>query len=123
MTPRRRGSLRDIAIASLTISVLTIFPPLLVMTMVNRVLQFKSYSTPALLSVIMFVIVAYEALLGFARRQIVAVVGVRLDAKLNLHLFNRLLRLPLDYFERHPAGETMYLIAQPPGPAQPKVRR
>ncbi|MDI9849797.1 peptidase domain-containing ABC transporter [Rhodoblastus sp. 17X3] len=109
---QERGSLRDIAIGSLTISILTIFPPLLVMTMVNRVLQFKSYSTLALLSVIMVVIVAYEALLGFARRQIVAVVGVRLDAKLNLHLFNRLLRLPLDYFERHPAGETMYLIAQ-----------
>ncbi|MFX5100637.1 ABC transporter transmembrane domain-containing protein, partial [Acinetobacter baumannii] len=34
------------------------------------------------------------------------------DAKLNLHVFNRLLRLPLDYFERHPAGETMYRIAQ-----------
>ena len=27
-------------------------------------------------------------------------------------MFNRLLRLPLDYFERHPAGETMYLIGQ-----------
>ena len=39
-------------------------------------------------------------------------VGARLDAKLNLHVFNRLLRLPLDYFERHPAGETMYHIAQ-----------
>src|SRR5208337_3305527 len=36
------------------------------------------------------------------------VVGTRLDAKLNLHVFNRLLRLPLDYFERHPAGETMH---------------
>ena len=39
-------------------------------------------------------------------------IGARLDAKLNLHVFNRLLRLPLDYFERHPAGETMYQIAQ-----------
>jgi ABC-type multidrug transport system fused ATPase/permease subunit len=27
-------------------------------------------------------------------------------------LFSRLLRLPLDYFERHPAGETMYRVAQ-----------
>ena len=35
-----------------------------------------------------------------------------MDTKLNLHIFNRLLRLPLDYFERHPAGETMYQIAQ-----------
>jgi ATP-binding cassette, subfamily B, bacterial HlyB/CyaB len=40
------------------------------------------------------------------------VVGARLDTKLYLHLFSRLLRLPLDYFERHPAGETMYQVAQ-----------
>ena len=57
-------------------------------------------------------IVAYETLLGYARRLIISVMGARLDAKLNLHLFNRLLRLPLDYFERHPAGETMYRIGQ-----------
>jgi hypothetical protein len=49
---------------------------------------------------------------GYARRAIIAVVGARLDTKLNLHLFSRLLRLPLDYFERHPVGETMYQVAQ-----------
>jgi ATP-binding cassette subfamily B protein len=53
---------------------------------------------------------------GFVSRlcpaAIIAVVGARLDAKLNLHLFGRSLRLPLDYFERHPAGETVYQVAQ-----------
>ena len=34
---QERRSLRDIALASLTISFLTIFPPLMVMTMVNKV--------------------------------------------------------------------------------------
>jgi subfamily B ATP-binding cassette protein HlyB/CyaB len=109
---QERQSLRDIGLASLTISLLTIFPPLLVMAMVNKVLQFHSVSTLVLLSVMMVVAFAYETLLGYARRLIIAVVGARLDAKLNLHVFNRLLRLPLDYFERHPAGETMYRIAQ-----------
>ena len=107
-----KSLLRDIGIASLTISFLTIFPPLLVMAMVNKVLQFHSISTLILLSTVMLVVVAYEALLGHSRRLIIAVVGARLDAKLNLHVFNRLLRLPLDYFERHPAGETMFRIAQ-----------
>ena len=41
-------------------------------------------------------------------------IGARIDARLNLHVFNRLLRLPLDYFERHPAGETMYQISPDP---------
>jgi len=105
-------SMRDIGLASFTISFLTIFPPLLVMATVNKVLQFHSVSTLVLLSLILVVIVMYETLLNHARRLIVSVVGARLDAKLNLHVFNRLLRLPLDYFERHPSGETMFRIAQ-----------
>ncbi|HEY1941451.1 MAG TPA: peptidase domain-containing ABC transporter [Roseiarcus sp.] len=109
---KEHRALRDVAVASLTISLLTVFPPLIVMTMVNKVLQFHSVSTLVLLSAMMVIVVAYEALLGYGRRLIISVVGARLDAKLNLHLFNRLLRLPLDYFERHPAGETMYKIAQ-----------
>ena len=39
---QERRALRDIALASITMSVLTILPPLLVMTMVNKVLQFHS---------------------------------------------------------------------------------
>ena len=41
--------LRDIAIASFTLSILTILPPLIVMTVVNKVLQFNSVSTLVLL--------------------------------------------------------------------------
>ena len=111
--------MRDIGLASLTVSILTIFPPILVMTMVNKVMQFHSMSTLILLSSIMVVVWVYETFLGYARRAIIAVVGARLDTKLNLHLFSRLLRLPLDYFERHPAGETMYQVARLPGPRVP----
>ncbi len=109
---QEKSSLRDIALASLTLSFLTIFPPLLVMTVVDKVLTHHSYSTLALLGVILGIATIYEAFLGYARRSIVLVVGTRLDTKLNLHVFNRLLRLPLDYFERHPAGETMHRIAE-----------
>jgi subfamily B ATP-binding cassette protein HlyB/CyaB len=109
---QEKRALRDIGIASFTISVLTIFPPLLIMAMVNRVLLYHSVSTLILLSVLMGIFFLYETLLGYARRLIIAIVGARLDTKLNIHVFSRLLRLPLDYFERHPAGETMYLIGQ-----------
>ncbi|HEY6432197.1 MAG TPA: ABC transporter transmembrane domain-containing protein, partial [Acetobacteraceae bacterium] len=109
---RERRSLRDIGFASLTMSFLAIFPPLIIMTVVDRVLQHNSYSTLTLLSVLMTIFIGYETLLGFARRLIVITVGVRIDTRLNLHVFNRLVRLSLDYFERHPAGETMYRISQ-----------
>jgi ATP-binding cassette subfamily B protein len=107
-----RRSLIDIGVASLTLSFLTIFPPFLIMTVVDKVLTHRSYSTLALLATLLAVGVVYETLLGHARRLIVLVVSTRIDARLGLHLFNRLLRLSLDYFERHPAGETMYKINQ-----------
>ena len=107
-----RKSLRDIGIASLTMSSLAIFPPLTVMTVVDRVLQHQGYATLTMLCVLMTIFIVYETLLGFARRLIVLMVGVRIDTRLNLHVFNRLVRLSLDYFERHPAGETMYKISQ-----------
>jgi ATP-binding cassette, subfamily B, bacterial HlyB/CyaB len=109
---KERRSLRDIGVASLTLSFLTIFPPLLVMTVVDKVLTHHSYSTLDLLAAILAIGVIYETLLGHARRMIVLVVGTRIDTTLSLHLFNRLMRLPLDYFERHPAGETMFKINQ-----------
>ncbi len=109
---KEQASMRDIGYASLTLSFLTIFPPLLVMTVVDKVLTHHSYSTLALLSTILLIGMVYETLLGHARRMIVLVVGTRLDTRLNLHMFSRLLRLPLDYFERNPAGETTYKLMQ-----------
>jgi ATP-binding cassette subfamily B protein len=49
---------------------------------------------------------------SYARRAIIAAVGHGLTPSSFLHLFSRSSRLPLDYFERHPAGETMYRVAQ-----------
>lgn len=107
---QEQRSLRDIGIASLTLSFLTIFPPLLVMTVVDKVLTHHSYSTLTLLSVILLIAVVFETIIGHARRLITVVIGTRIDTRLSLHVFNRLLRLPLDYFERNPSGETMHRL-------------
>ena len=107
-----KGAIRDICIGSVTLSALTIVPPLLVMTVVDRVVTHHSVSTLVLLSVILAITALYETLLGYARRELVQVVSTRVDAKLNLHIFDRLLSLPLDFFEKNPAGQTNYRLSQ-----------
>ncbi len=107
-----RRSLRDISIASITLSALTIIPPLLVMSVVDRVVQHRSVSTLVLLATILGITTLYETLIGYCRREIVQVVSTRVDAKLNVHIFDRLLGLPLDFFERNPAGQTNYRLSQ-----------
>ncbi|MBC7801588.1 MAG: peptidase domain-containing ABC transporter [Gemmatimonadaceae bacterium] len=112
LVAKEKRVLRDISIGSITLSALTIIPPLLVMTVVDRVVVHNSMSTLVLLSVILVVTTFYEMLLGYARRELVQVVSTRVDARLHLHVFNRLLGLPLDYFEKNPAGQINYNLSQ-----------
>ncbi len=107
-----RRNLREIMIASITLSVLQILPPFLVMIAVDRVLVHQSMSTLVLVALLLVLTVGYETLLGYARREIVEVMSTRLDARLNLHVFSRLLALPVDFFERNPTGETTHRIGQ-----------
>jgi HlyB family type I secretion system ABC transporter len=107
-----RRTLREIAAASLTLSVLQVLPPFLVMVAIDRVLTHQSMSTLALISLILALIVGYETLLGYARRELVEIMSTRIDARLNLHVFARLLALPIDFFERTPTGETTHRISQ-----------
>ncbi len=108
----QRKLMNDIGIASLTLSVLTIIPPLLVMSVIDRVVGHHSYSTLVLLSLILAIAAVYETLLGYARRELIQVVSTRVDTRLNLHLFARLLSLPIDYFERNQAGQTVFRLMQ-----------
>ena len=106
-----RRSLRDIALASMTLSVITILPALIVMQVIDKVLQFRAVSTLATLSLMIVMLVVYETLLGFARREITNVASVRIDVRLQLHIFARLLALPVEFFERNQAGMTVMRLS------------
>ena len=104
--------LKDIIYGSIALSFLTLVPPIMVMTVLDRVLTYKSMSTLALISLFFLLALLYETLLGHARRKITYIIGARVDAKITLHVFKRMLRLPLDFFERQQAGVITYHIAQ-----------
>ncbi len=109
---REKTFLRDIGIASMVTSVLGIIPPFLVMSMIDRVITYGSMNTLTLLGLIWVTIVGYETVLEYARVDMVTLLAGRIDARLNLHVFNRMLGLKLDYFEQHPAGEIHHRINQ-----------
>ena len=108
----QRKLMNDIGVASLTLSVLTIVPPLLVMSVIDRVVGHRSMSTLILLSTILAIAGIYETLLGYGRRELIQVVSTRVDTRLHLHIFTKLLSLPLDFFERNQAGQTVFRLMQ-----------
>lgn len=107
-----RRNLREIAAASVSLSVLQIVPPFLIMVAIDRVITHQAMATLGMISLILILVTAYETLLGYARREIIEVTATRIDARLGMHVFRRLLALPMDFFERHPTGETARKVGQ-----------
>jgi len=104
--------LRDIAVASITLTILSITPILLVMRTVGTVIQYHSTATLALVTVVMIIAVGFEMLLSWGRKLLQVIMAAKLDARLNLMIFDRLLALPIEFFEREQAGTLSHKIGQ-----------
>jgi ABC-type bacteriocin/lantibiotic exporter with double-glycine peptidase domain len=107
-----KAILRDIAIASITITILSVLPILMVMRTISTVIQYHSNNTLALVIVILILCVVFEMVLSWGRKLLEVVMAAKLDARLNLMIFERLLALPIDFFEREQAGQLAYKIGQ-----------
>ena len=101
---QERGILRSVAFASLIITFLTIVPILVVYSAVQRIVEYGSLSTLLLVAIILAIATVLDAVLEHARGSLLQVISTRIDAKIQLYVFKRLLSLPLDYFERTQAG-------------------
>jgi ATP-binding cassette, subfamily B, bacterial HlyB/CyaB len=101
---KERGILKTIAFASLVITFLTIAPILVVYSALTRIIEYHSMSTLVLVTIIMVIVVLFDALIEHARGSLLQVVSTRIDAKIQLFVFKRLVSLPLDYFERTQMG-------------------
>ncbi len=97
----------QISYASIILSILGIIPAFIIMGTINRVLEYNSIQSFWLLTWVMAIMMFFDMMLGWARRELINVLTAKLDARLALHLFSRMLGLSLDFFERNQAGETL----------------
>jgi subfamily B ATP-binding cassette protein HlyB/CyaB len=102
---RDRRLARDIGIAAVMLSLLAVAPIMFWRLLVDRVLYYGSLDTFAVLCVTMAVLIGFETAFGYLRRYLVLHATQRLDAKLSTYIFDRVINLPLDFFERNRVGE------------------
>ncbi|SHE37814.1 peptidase domain-containing ABC transporter [Acidocella aminolytica] len=107
-----RKILRDIAITSVTLTILSLVPILVVMRTIGQVLQYHGTATLNLIILLLSVSIIFEAILTWSRKMMEVILATKLDARLNLMVFDRLVSLPIDYFEREQSGKVAYQIAQ-----------
>lgn len=104
---RERRLFGDIAAGALASTVFALAPPFIFMIVLDRVLVSHSYSTLHVIVGAILIMLVFETLLGYLRRVLTQVATTRIDGRLNLYIVEKLLNLPMDYFERNPTGRTL----------------
>ncbi|MFC5355634.1 peptidase domain-containing ABC transporter [Azospirillum himalayense] len=107
---KERKTFRDIAVSALMLSLLVMVPPLTYMVIIDRVLVHQRLSTLAVLTGAMAFLIGFEALFGYLRRYLIAVGTSKIDARISLYIFERMINLPIDFFERTPTGIINYRL-------------
>lgn len=109
---RQKRLFRDIAIASLLLSALAMASPVFTQLVVDRVLVHHSLGTLYVLAGGMVCVVIFETIFSYLRSYMILYATNKIDARINVKTFNKLVSLPMDFFERTAAGVVLKNLYQ-----------
>nr|WP_041757945.1 peptidase domain-containing ABC transporter [Bradyrhizobium sp. ORS 278] len=101
---RERRIVRDVAVAALVLGMMGLAPIMFYRLLSEKVLYYKAFNTFTVLCVAMLVLIAFESAFAFLRQLLVHQLTARLDVKLSTYMFEKVLNLPIDFFERNQVG-------------------
>ena len=70
----------------------------------DKVLYYRTFNTFFVLCLITGTLIAFEAVFGFLRSFLVLHLTTRIDVKLSTYTFEKVLNLPIEFFERTQVG-------------------
>jgi ATP-binding cassette subfamily B protein len=103
---REKRILRDVFIAAFIGTIFTLTPPFIIMLVIDRVLVNQSVQTLVVVTAALLTMIVFEMLLSYQRRKFMTLAATRIDGRIQIAVMERLLRLPMDYFDTTPVGRT-----------------
>jgi len=105
---RDKRVVRDLGVCAVLMGLLAISPVVFWRVMIDRVLYYGSLSTFTMLCIAFAILLVFETVFGYLRRYLIVFIVSRVDVKIWTHMFNKVLNLPIDFFERTPTGEVIH---------------
>ena len=102
---RHRGVLIEVLVASFFVQLFGLANPLMTQVIIDKVLVQGAFDTLNVLGVFLLGVALFEALLTGVRTYLFVDTTNRIDLTLGSEVIDRLLRLPLNYFDRRRVGE------------------
>lgn len=101
---RERRVARDTVICALILGLLAVAPIAFWRLLVDKVLYYKAFNTFYALCLVFVVLIVWDTIFSWLRRLMALQIVQRVDAKIAIHGFEKLLNLPIDFFERTHVG-------------------
>jgi subfamily B ATP-binding cassette protein HlyB/CyaB len=101
---RERRAVRDLGICAMALSAFALAPIMFWRLLSDKVIYYGSLNTFAVLCAGMALIIAFETIFGFLRAFLLLQITTRVDVRISEYVFDRVLKLPIDYFERTQVG-------------------
>jgi ATP-binding cassette subfamily B protein len=101
---RERRIARDILICAVILGFLGLAPIIFWRLLSDKVIYYKAYNTFAVVCAAMVMLTMFEAVFYYLRQSMVHFLTTRLDVKLSTYMFEKVLNLPIDFFEKTPIG-------------------
>ena len=101
---RNGGTFRDIAIAAVMLQILALALPIFIQITVDKVLVHQAYTTLYVLVAGVSAAVLFDAVFNYLRRILLVYASAQIDVRTSTRTFERLLSLPIDFFEHASAG-------------------
>ncbi|HEV2100894.1 MAG TPA: ABC transporter transmembrane domain-containing protein, partial [Stellaceae bacterium] len=101
---RNAATFRDIAIAAVMLQILALALPIFVQITLDKVLVHQAYTTLYVLAAGVSIAIVFDATFNFLRGTLLTYASARIDVRTATRTFERLLSLPIDFFERASAG-------------------
>lgn len=109
---RHRRIFRDVAVAALLLSALGMAMPIFMQLVLDRVLVHNSLNTLKVLLAGIAIAILFETIFSYLRQYMLLHATRKIDARLNVQTFDKLISLPMDFFERTPSGMTVKNMQQ-----------
>jgi subfamily B ATP-binding cassette protein HlyB/CyaB len=109
---RERWVVRDVAICAVVLSFLALAPIMFWRLLSDKVIYYKAYNTFFVVCLAMLVLVIFEAVFAYVRQFLIVHLTTRIDVKLATYMFDKVLNLPMDFFERTQTGTITYDMHQ-----------
>jgi ATP-binding cassette subfamily B protein len=101
---RHGAVLRDVTIAAAAASLITLATPLLYHVMIDRVIPYHAEQTMLTVLIVFGAVTVFDAVFNYARQRLMLFLTNKVDARLAARTFEKLLSLPMPFFEHQPAG-------------------